>query len=334
MNIFEGKDILVTGGCGSIGSEIIHQLIPLRPARIRVFDHNEAGQFALGQKLNSPLLQHLIGDVRDGKRLRQATEGVDMIFHAAALKHVPLCEHNPFETINTNITGTIHVVEAAIANKVERLIGISTDKAVNPISIMGASKFISERLIINAPSDGPFPLFSCVRFGNVLDTIGSVVPTFRQQIQAGEAVTLTSPQMTRFFMTISDAAQLILQAITEMKGREIFVLKMMGLRIMDLAEVMIEELAPLVGRKQEDIPIKIIGIRPGEKLYEAIFAEEELPYITEKEKTFILRNSLYDNFEPQNGSHIAAPLQNYNSSNMQLISKEELRLMLKKEGIL
>lgn len=330
MNIFEGKDILVTGGCGSIGSEIVRQLITKKPTRIRVFDHNEAGQFELGQKLNSPLLRHLIGDIRDGKRLKRASEGVDMIFHAAALKHVPLCEYNPFEAVDTNVTGSKHVVEAAIFNKVDRVVGISTDKAVNPISTMGATKLLSEKLIINAPIGESLTRFSCVRFGNVLDTTGSVIPTFRQQIKEGGPVTITSPEMTRFFMSIPQAADLILQAAEKMKGREIFVLKMYGLRIIDLAEVMIEELAPLYGKRPEDIPIEIIGIRPGEKLYEALFTEEERPFIVEEEKTFTLRSSPYDDFKP----NYEATFKNYNSSNMILLNKQEVKNMLKAEGIL
>jgi FlaA1/EpsC-like NDP-sugar epimerase len=330
MNIFEGKDILVTGGCGSIGSEIVRQLIVKNPARIRVFDHNEAGQFALGQKLNSPLLRHLIGDVRDAKRLKRAAEGVDMIFHAAALKHVPLCEYNPFEAVHTNVTGSKNMVEAAIENGVDRVVGVSTDKAVNPINTMGATKLLSEKVIINAPVGESSTRFACVRFGNVLDSVGSVIPTFRKQIAAGGPVTVTDPEMTRFFMTIPQAAGLILHSASEMQGREIFVLKMFGLRIMDLAEVMIEELAPKYGKKPEDIPIKIIGIRTGEKLYEALFTDEERPFITENEKTFVLRNSPYDNYEP----NYEVQFENYNSSNMQLLRKRDVHEMLKREQIL
>jgi FlaA1/EpsC-like NDP-sugar epimerase len=160
--------------------------------------------------------------------------------------------------------------------------------------------------------------------------VGSVIPTFRKQIAAGGPVTVTDPEMTRFFMTIPQAAGLILHSASEMQGREIFVLKMFGLRIMDLAEVMIEELAPKYGKKPEDIPIKIIGIRTGEKLYEALFTDEERPFITENEKTFVLRNSPYDNYEP----NYEVQFENYNSSNMQLLRKRDVHEMLKREQIL
>jgi UDP-N-acetylglucosamine 4,6-dehydratase len=330
MSIFEGKDILVTGGCGSIGSEIVRQLVPHQPRRIRVFDHHEAGQFELGQALNSPLLRHLIGDVRDRKRVARAAEGVDMIFHAAALKHVPLCEYNPFEAVYTNVIGTKHVVEAAIENRVKLMVGVSTDKAVSPINTMGATKLLSEKVIVNAPVGETDTHFACVRFGNVLDSKGSVIPTFRRQIAAGGPVTVTSPDMTRFFMTIPQAAGLILESASRMNGREVFVLKMFGLRIMDLAQVMIDALAPTYGYQPEDIEIKIIGVRPGEKLYEALFTDEERPFVKETDSMFILRNSPFDTFQPD----YEATFSNYNSANMELLSREQVKSLLEKEGIL
>lgn len=328
--LFEGKDILVTGGCGSIGSEIVNQLVPFEPSRIRVLDNSESGHFNLNQKVKSDRIRNLLGDVRDRNRVLRAAEGVDYIFHAAALKHVPFCEYNPFEAVYTNVIGTKHVLEAAIEHNVKKMVGISTDKAVSPINTMGATKLLGERIIINAPIGTADTSFACVRFGNVLNSVGSVIPLFRNQISKGGPITLTSADMTRFFMTIPQAVSLILEAATHMNGREIFVLKMNGLKIKDLAKVLIEELAPKYGHKPEDIEIKVIGLRPGEKLYEALFTEEERPFITETDRMFILRNSPYDDFQPDT----AASFSNYSSDNMEMLSLEQIRDLLYREQIL
>ena len=205
MNSLSGKDILVTGGCGSIGSEIVRQVLQYEPKRIRVFDNHESGHYYLNQRLPSPLIRNLIGDVRDAERILRAADGADIIFHAAALKHVPFCEYNPFEAVYTNVIGTKHTVEAAIKRHVPRFVGISTDKAVSPVNTMGATKLLSEKIIVNAPVGESQSAFACVRFGNVLNSVGSVIPIFRHQISKGGPVTITSRDMTRFFMTIPDA---------------------------------------------------------------------------------------------------------------------------------
>jgi UDP-N-acetylglucosamine 4,6-dehydratase/5-epimerase len=294
MNIFEGKDILVTGGCGSIGSEIVRQLVGLNPRRIRVFDNNESGHWQLSQDLRSDKIRNLIGDIRDMDRVRRAMDKVDIVFHAAALKHVPLCEYNPFEAVYTNVIGTRNAVAAAYECGVDRFIGISTDKAVNPINTMGATKLLSEKIIVNAPSGFEAVRYCCVRFGNVLGSVGSVIPMFRQQIAQGGPVTVTTAEMTRFFMTIPQSVRLVLQAAEHMQGHEIFVLKMDLVRIVDLAEVMIEALAPRFGFRPQDIAIEFIGKRPGEKTHEMLFTEEEAPYIEEREDMLVVRNSPYD----------------------------------------
>ena len=322
---FEGKDILVTGGCGSIGSEIVRQLISFNPKRIRVFDNSESGHFFLNQKLNSDKIRNLIGDVRDKDRVFRAMEGVDVVFHAAALKHVPFCEYNPFEAVYTNIIGSKHVVEAAIQNKVKSVIGISTDKAVNPVNTMGATKLLSERIIINAPLGISPTSFACVRFGNVLDSTGSVIPIFREQITKGGPVTVTSDEMTRFFMTIPQAVSLTLEAANRVKGREIFILKMNALNIKDLADVLIEAFG-----NGKDIPIVNVGVRPGEKLYEVLFTEEELPYITEEEDMYVLKNSPYDESKVSNKSIT----HEYSSLKAELLTKEEIKQLLQRAKII
>ena len=174
--MIEGKDILVTGGCGSIGSEIVRQIIQLNPKRVRIFDHDEKGHFNISQEIQDPKIRHLIGDIRDKDRLLRAMDDVDVVFHAAALKHVPFCEYNPYEAVYSNVIGTKNLVDAAIEKGVEKVVGISTDKAVNPINTMGATKMLSERLIINAPVGTSKVSLAAVRFGNVLGSSGSVIP--------------------------------------------------------------------------------------------------------------------------------------------------------------
>jgi FlaA1/EpsC-like NDP-sugar epimerase len=328
MSIFEGKDILVTGGCGSIGSEIVRQLIAHGPRRIRVLDNNESGHWTLSQELKSDLIRNLIGDVRDMERVRRSMDGVDIVFHAAALKHVPLCEYNPFEAVYTNVIGTRNVVAAAYECNVERMISISTDKAVNPINTMGATKLLGEKIVVNAPSGLQTTQYCCVRFGNVLGSVGSVIPMFKQQIQQGGPVTITTADMTRFFMTIPQSVQLVLKAAHYMQGHEVFVLKMDVVRIVDLAEVMIELLAPKFGFEASRIPVTYIGKRPGEKTHEYLFTEEEAPYTEELDDMLVIRSSPYDPLFKEN--------ENYESilkhGHGRIISKEEIKSVLTENG--
>lgn len=335
-NFFKDKDILVTGGCGSIGSEIIRHLLKYDVKRIRIFDHDEAMQFRLQQELKDYTApRYLIGDVRDKERLKRAVEGVDIIFHAAALKHVPLCEYNPFEAVNTNVLGTQNLVDAAREEPVDRVMVISTDKAINPINTMGATKLLSEKLVINAGMGLVKTIFSCVRFGNVLGSSGSVVPVFTEQIRKGGPVTVTSKEMVRFFMTMPDAVDLILRATQEMKGREVFILKMKPLRIMDLAEVMIEELAPKYGHKPSKIKIKISGIRPGEKLSELLMTEEEAQNAKDQNDMFILRPTLVAPHVVERGPIFkkVAP-EKYDARKAKSLSKAEIKKLLREEKLI
>lgn len=330
MNIFEGKDILVTGGCGSIGSEIVRQLITCAPKRVRVLDNDESGHWRLSQEMDSPLIRNLVGDIRDRARVDRAMEGVDFVFHAAALKHVPLCEYNPYEAVHTNVIGTQNVVDSAINMGVQKFIGISTDKAVNPINTMGATKLLSERLIVNAPVGFSDIQVSCVRFGNVLGSVGSVIPMFKQQIAKGGPVTVTTPDMTRFFMTIPQAVRLVLQAAERMVGHEVFVLKMDVARIMDIAEVMIETFAPQYGFKPTDIAIEFIGKRAGEKTHEYLFTEDEAPNIVIMEDMFVIRNSPFDPLKVENADYEGVVAQGMG----QIISKKEIATILRDCGLL
>jgi UDP-N-acetylglucosamine 4,6-dehydratase len=290
-NMFRGKNILVTGGSGSIGSEIVRKILRYEPKVVRVLSNDENGLFNLEQELQSySNLRFLVGDVRDKERLRRAVENIHLVFHAAALKHVPLCEYNPFEAVKTNVLGTQNVIEAAMEEGVEKLVTISTDKAVSPINVMGATKLLAERLTISANYYKGFrkTVFSCVRFGNVLGSRGSALPLFRKQIENGGPVTITDPNMTRFVMSISKAVELVFKAVELAKGGEIFVLRMPALRIGDLAEVMVRELAASCGHKPEQIRLEIIGKRPGEKYDEELMTEEEAKNARSTKDMFIV----------------------------------------------
>ena len=291
VNIFRGKNILVSGGSGSIGSEIVKKLLQYEPKVVRVLSNDENCLFNLEQELQGySNLRFLAGDVRDKERLQHAVEDIDFVFHAAALKHVPLCEYNPFEAVKTNVLGTQNVIETAMEEEVEKLITISTDKAVNPVNVMGATKLLAERLTISANYYKGLreTAFSCVRFGNVLDSRGSVVPLFQTQVEKGGPVTLTEPNMTRFIMSIPKAVELVLKAAEIAQGGEIFIFKMPALRIGDLAKAMIEELAPQYGYNPESIKVEITGKRVGEKMYEELLTADEDMNASETEDMFII----------------------------------------------
>jgi UDP-N-acetylglucosamine 4,6-dehydratase/5-epimerase len=330
---FRGKDILVTGGCGSIGSEIVKQLLRYQPKRVRVFDNNESGLFYLQEKLQSPKIRVLVGDIRDKERLRLAVRGADIVFHAAALKHVPLCEYNPFEAVNTNVLGTQNLVEVTRDNQVKRLISISTDKAVNPINTMGATKLLAEKLVMTAAiGDHCVTKFSCVRFGNVLNSVGSVIPIFKRQIKNGGPVTITSPEMTRFFMSMSEAVDLVIRAAHLAKGQDIFILKMKRIRIVDLAKVMVEKMAPLFGYQPEEIKIEVTGVRPGEKIDEYLVTEEEKEDLTDLGELGVLRPPI--NLPYQNIARVKKSKNHRtNINDGRLLSKEEIRVLLDKYNL-
>lgn len=288
---FDDKSILVTGGTGSIGSEIVRELLRLRPRVVRAFSNDENSLFELQQELrDSSNLRLLLGDVRDRERLKRAIEGIDYVFHAAALKHVPLCEYNPFEAAKTNVLGTQNLIDVAIEAGVRKMVTISTDKAVDPANVMGATKLLAERLSISANRYVGLhgTVFSCVRFGNVIGSRGSVIPLFRQQIERGGPVTITEGAMTRFVMSTRLAVSLVLKAAEMSAGGEIYILKMPTVRIVDLAEAMIEELAPGFGHQPQDIKVEVCGRRLGEKQHEHLLTDDEAAVAGETEDMFIL----------------------------------------------
>ncbi|MFC2010261.1 UDP-N-acetylglucosamine 4,6-dehydratase family protein [Chloroflexota bacterium] len=329
-NILKDKNILVTGGNGSIGSVIVREILRYQPKAVRALSNDENGLFNLEQELrNFENVRFLVGDIRDKERLHRAVENIDLIFHAAALKHVPLCERNPFEAVKTNVLGSQNLVEVAIEEEVDKMIILSTDKAVTPFSVMGATKLLAERLVIaaNYYKGARKTAFSCVRFGNVLNSQGSVFPIFVEQIKKGGPITLTDPNMTRFVMSISKAVGLVLKAAEMAKGGEIFILKMSALRIGDLADAMIEELALKYGYKPENIEVKITGKRPGERYYEVLMAEEEIKSAYELGGMFMLGP---DELEASAGTSISTAEKRYKSNNdASLLTRDEIKLLIR-----
>lgn len=333
---FRGKTFLVTGGSGSIGSEIVRQLLAGGAKTVRVLSNDEDGQFNLQQGLSGRRnVRYLLGDIRDALRLRKAMEGVDVVFHAAALKHVSACELNPFEAVMTNVIGTRNVVEAALEKQVSRVVTISTDKAANPVSVLGATKLLGERLTTSAEyhKGARRTVFCCVRFGNVLASRGSVVPIFTKQILAGGPVTVTDPGMTRFVMSIPDSVSLVLKAASTAVGGETFILKMPALRIGDMAHALIERLAP--GRR---IPIKTIGMRRGEKYHEELMNETEARSSYEADDMFILvphefdkRYRYLDHAESRYRRYRRAEARSYSSGGQKPLSRAAIGRILASE---
>jgi UDP-N-acetylglucosamine 4,6-dehydratase len=261
------KTILLTGGTGSFGKHFCRMMLErYKPKAIRVFSRDELKQHEMKIEFDSDSrLRFLIGDVRDGQRLKRAMEGADMVVHAAALKQVPACEYNPIEAVKTNVHGAQNVIDAALDTGVEKVVALSTDKAVNPVNLYGATKLCSDKLFIqgNAYAGNKKTRFACVRYGNVIGSRGSVIPLFLKQKQTG-IITITDERMTRFWITLDEAVELVAKAFFYMEGGEIFVPKIPSMRITDLAQA----IAPAC-------KVKTIGIRPGEKLHEALTGEDE-----------------------------------------------------------
>ncbi|BAY26016.1 polysaccharide biosynthesis protein CapD [Calothrix sp. NIES-2100] len=265
--MFNDKAILITGGTGSFGKQLVKTLLSqYQPRKVIVYSRDELKQFEMAQEFNSPAMRYFLGDVRDRDRLRLAFQGVDYVVHAAALKQIPAAEYNPMECIKTNINGANNVIDVALEQGIDKVIALSTDKAVNPINLYGATKLAADKLFVaaNNIAGAMKTRFSVVRYGNVVGSRGSVVPFFQKLIQEkATEIPITDPRMTRFWITLQQAVNLVLDSFERMQGGEIFVPKIPSMKITDLADA----LAP-------GIPTKIIGIRPGEKLHEAMFSEE------------------------------------------------------------
>lgn len=338
---WKNKSVLVTGASGTVGREILRQLVDEKPAEIIGIDNNESELFFLTEEYrNYDNVKLFLGDIRDPDKLRRKSRGVNYILHTAALKHVILCEQSPRDPVQTNIFGTQNVIDAALVNGVERVIFTSSDKAVNPTNVMGTTKLMGERLITaaNAHRRNGGTLFSSTRFGNVLGSRGSVIPLFKRQIASGGPVTLTDPEMTRFVMTLTDAVRLVMNSAILARGGEVFVTKMPIARIIDIAQVMIEELAPRYGRKPEQIEIKVIGSKPGEKLYEELMNDEETRRTIELKDFFVVKpafSNVYESVEYRYENMLRVGVDNpYNSSVETPMTKEELRAYLLNNNLL
>lgn len=342
-SFFRGQRIVVTGGVGSVGREIVRRLLPLGPAHVRVVDNNESGLFDMeSDYAGTPNLDFFHCAITDEREMRRTFANMDLCFHAAALKHVPSCERSPFSAVRVNIQGAEVVARTAVECGLHKVIFTSSDKAVNPTNVMGTSKLMGERLFtaMNFLRDeGSRTLFSCTRFGNVLGSNGSVVPTFARQIAQGGPVTLTDPRMTRFVMTLTEAADLVVESMALAVGGEVFITKMPVLRIEDLARTMIEGLAPRLGRDPASIAVQVTGPRPGEKLWEELGTDEEAGRLLESDRFLVVlpagqtreqreRRYRYEAIEARPSRVV------YHSDRLPLMTPAEIAAMLAEPGVL
>ncbi len=331
--MFKGKKILITGGTGSLGTALTKRLLSLDVEQIRIFSRNEFKQISMESDLKDDRLRFLIGDIRDEKRLIRATEEVDIVFHAAALKHVPKVEYNPFEAVKTNVQGSQNVIEACLANDVERAVCIGTDKAVSPLNTYGATKLLMEKLFVNAQHYSNPKIhqtkFFAVRYGNVFASSGSVIPRFIEQIKKQEEITITDKNMTRFSITMEQALDFILKATEIGNGTEIFIPKLKSYSLEQIYKV----LSQLTEIKNE----KIIGIRPGEKLHELLINFDEMRYSWEYDDLYMILNWEFDEkYRTRNYPGIKKfdSIETYSSNNAESLSDNELKNYINSLGLL
>jgi FlaA1/EpsC-like NDP-sugar epimerase len=334
-----GKRIMVTGVCGTVGRQLARQLLEnFDIASLTGIDNNESELAFLEERYSSRYDAHfLLADIRDLDAMMRETRNIEVLFHAAAYKHVLLCERSPFEAIQTNVIGVHNVTRAAVENGVERLVFTSSDKAVNPTNIMGTSKLMGERLVTAAALDPNLKgaTFLSTRFGNVLGSRGSVIPIFRDQIRSGGPVTLTDPEMTRFIMSLHDAVRLVIESMVLGQLGDVLITKMPAIRIADLATVMVREFAPECGHRPQDIEIKVVGPKPGEKYYEELMNDEETRRALELERYFVVRPAFVATHpkQPYDELRVAPVEKPYNSSNVATLSQAELTDFLRRHSL-
>jgi len=329
--MLEGKKILITGGTGSLGQALTRRLLGMKVDTIRIFSRNEENQIQMETKFKDDRLRFFLGDINDFERLKRALEDIDIVFHTAALKHVPKIEYNPFEAIKTNVFGSQNVINACLHENVEKVIAIGTDKAVSPLNTYGATKLLMEKLFVAANNyvdpEKHVTRFITVRYGNVFGSSGSVVLRFINQIKKKQKITITDSIMTRFSINMEEALDFILNALNSGKGSEIFVPKLRAYGIMDLKNALNE----LLDNNNEEI----IGIRPGEKLHETLISDDELRFSWEYNDMYMVTNPLYPLFhvnkikDMYQGIKKLSGIGSYSSDNVEKISKDELKKMLK-----
>ncbi|HDH97465.1 MAG TPA: polysaccharide biosynthesis protein [Proteobacteria bacterium] len=329
LNAIANRKILITGGTGSVGRELVRWILHAKPKVVRIFSRDEGKQFEMRKEFEDERnVRFLIGDVRDKDRLMRALEGIDVVFHLAAMKHVESCEYNPFEAVKTNIVGTENVIECALEQDVERVIFTSSDKAVNPANAMGASKLMAEKLITAAHyhRGAHKTVFCAVRFGNVLGSSGSVIPTFIRQLEQSLPLMITEPEMTRFFISTSEAVQLTLQAAAMAQGGEIFCRFMPAVRLIDLASVLAEALG--VQARYE-----VVGLRPGEKMHEELYTADEARHTYLLGDLFIIVPQLGSKPELPREAQPVAPVA-LSSADVKPVKPQTILRFLKEEGII
>lgn len=330
--MFAGKKILITGGTGSLGQALAKRLLNMGADSIRILSRNESKQIEMESKFNDKRLRFLIGDIRDLPRLERAMEGVDIVFHAAALKHVPLIEYNPFEGIKTNVIGSQNVIDASLKQNVKICIAIGTDKAVSPLNTYGATKLLMEKLFVDANNyvSRDRTKFFALRYGNVLGSSSSVLLRFIEQIQKKEKITITNPEMTRFSLTMDEALDFIVESIELAHGSEVFIPKLKAYKISDLKQALVE----LLGDTGEEI----IGIRPGEKLREILISSDEMRYGWRIGNKYMISNPFMQDSEIRkiysNKIEHLEDLDEYSSDNAEKLSKSELKQIILKSGFL
>ena len=320
-NVIANKNILITGGTGSFGKKFIEiALQECSPNKIIVFSRDEVKQSEMADKFHGPPMRYFIGDVRDRNRLERAFDDVDVVIHAAALKQIPAAEYNPIEPILTNIMGAVNVIDAAINCNVKQIIALSTDKAVNPINLYGATKLCSDKLFVaaNSYAGQKKTRFSVVRYGNVMGSRGSVVPLFRERRKTG-IIPITDPQMTRFSISLEQGVRFVIKCLSLMHGGEIFVPKLPSVRIVDLADA----IAPECKRD-------IIGVRPGEKIHEVMISADDARHTIEMNDYFIVKPEFpwWDSNSCSQGKELPQEFAYSSNTNKQWLTKDELSKML------
>ena len=331
--MLDGKKILITGGTGSLGIALTKRLLNLGVDTIRIFSRNENKQITMESEIKNDKVRYLIGDVRDLPRLEKALEGIDVVFHAAALKHVPIIEYNPFEAIKTNILGTQNIIDASLKENVGVVVGIGTDKAVSPLNTYGATKLLMEKLFTTAQNyldkDKHKTKFLALRYGNVLGSSGSVIPKFIKQIKAKEKITITNPNMTRFSITMDEALDFILDSANMGGGSEVFIPRLKAYSIDDLKKSLFELL--------ENTGEEIISLRAGEKMHETLLNSDEIKYAWELDNKYILFNSEKQENEIKSNYHGIKRIEisgTYSSDTVERITSDELRKIILKSGLL
>tara|TARA_B100001750_G_scaffold189649_1_gene159592 strand:+ start:64 stop:1065 length:1002 start_codon:yes stop_codon:yes gene_type:complete len=323
-SLINGKNILITGGTGSFGRQLVKEVSGLSPNSVVIYSRDEDKQYSMKQDLAdekiSKKISFVIGDIRDYERFYSASKNMDIIFHAAALKQVPTVELYPYEAVKTNILGTYNIVRAAVARKVKNVISISTDKAVKPVNAMGMTKALQEKIILSDDLQKDTTKFSCVRYGNVLGSRGSVIPLWDSKIKKNKPLPVTHPDMTRFMLTLGEAIHLVFYALKNAKGGEIFVKKAPATKIVDLAKVYAEN---TTGKK--DYPIEYVGRRAGEKIHEVLVSEEEMRNVKEMKDHYIIHRELDFDLASLKKERLAE----YSSDTVSLLTKPDLKKIMK-----